>query len=170
MPIIDILQNFKTPIEFCPDKKHIFGNLYNDLELLETQDNGKNSGFYFKLFNPQSQAGKLITEKLSKFYTSNTKFLKDSQKLYKKCNILKNNPLLCQKAWDIWNKTKSDSNFNEKYQYIDFEKGRWLNESAIFLMILTFYSILSPLLNIIAPFLILLIPFGILKIIFVSKL
>jgi hypothetical protein len=160
----EILDHFILPIETLHEKHTIYDNLYDDLELLECRSKDKNSSFYSKLFNPTSKAGKIVMEKMAKFYTSDTQFLKDSQKLYKKCHTLKNNTKLCQSAWDVWSTTKKDSNFHEKYQYLNIDQIKWLNSSAPFLLILTFYSILSPLLNIIAPFLLLLVPFIILKI------
>jgi len=159
-----ILDHFTLPIETSPEKHIIYGNLYDDLELLNCHSKDKKDAFYSKLLNPTSHAGKLVMEKIANYYTSDPQFLKDSQKLYKKCHTLTNNPKLCQSAWDMWNSTKEDSNFHEKYQYLDMDQIKWLNTSAPFLLILTFYSILSPVLNIIAPFLLLLVPFIILKI------
>ena len=160
----EILENFMIPIETCSEKQNIDNNMYNDLELLEGYTQNKHTSFYYKLFHPRGDAGKLVMEKMAKYYTTNKQFLKDSQKLYKKCTIFTNDTALCQSTWDIWDKTKNDSNFHEKYQYIDLEQGKWLNHSGMFLLILSFYSILSPLLNILAPFIMLLIPFIILKI------
>ena len=160
----EILDHFTIPIETLQEKHTIDDNLYDDLELLDCHSKESNSSFYYKLFNPTSKAGKIVIEKMAKFYTANVNFLKDSQKLYKKCDELENDSKLCQSAWDIWSKTKEDSNFHEKYQYLDIDQVKWLNSSAPFLLILTFYSILSPLLNILAPFLLLLVPFIILKI------
>ena len=160
----EILDHFTIPIETLPEKHTIYDNLYDDLELLDCHSKESNSSFYSKLFNPTSKAGKIVMEKMAKFYTADTQFLKDSQKLYKKCHTLKNDSKLCQSAWNIWSTTKEDSNFHEKYQYLEIDQIKWLNSSAPFLLILTFYSVLSPLLNILAPFLLLLVPFIILKI------
>ena len=159
-----ILDHFTLPIEMSHEKHTIYENLYDDLELLDCHSKDKRASFYSKLLNPSSHAARLMMEKMANFYTSDAHFLKDSQKLYKNCHTLQNNPKLCQSAWDIWNTTKEDTNFHEKYQYLDMDQIKWLNTSAPFLLVLTFYSILSPVLNIIAPFLLLLVPFIILKI------
>jgi hypothetical protein len=162
MPIEEIKKHFLIPIELNTKKHDIFNNLYEDLELLKTKEGG--DGFFYQLYKPNSQAGKIMVEKLSKTYSSDMKFLKDSQKLYKQCGLLHKNPKLCEETWELWNKTKNDSNFHDKYQFINMDKVKWLNKSSVFLLILTFYSILSPLLNLIAPLIILLLPFIILKI------
>ena len=64
---------FRLPIEYCPDKKKIFDNLYTDLELLE----GENKGIYEHLLCPTTTLGKEILEQWSQYYTPNRKFLKD---------------------------------------------------------------------------------------------
>ena len=50
-----------------------------------------------------------------------------------------------------------------KYQYVDWDKVKWLNHSSVFLYILSIYNITSPVLNLVAPLLILIFPFIILK-------
>ena len=59
---------------------------------------------------------------------------------------------------------KKDNNFLEKYQYVDIEKLKWANKSSIFLQVLSYYNISSPVINLLTPFSILFLPFLILKI------
>ena len=160
MSITEIKNHFQLPIDFSTNKKKVLDNIYTDLELLKSTNN---KPFYHFLFEPKTKAGEVIVEKWAENYTSDSKFLEDSQQIYKKFDIQNKNSL-CDKTWDMWNKTKLDKGFIEKYQFIDMNHFKWLNESAIFLFILSFYSIVSPLLNLLAPLIILLIPFIILKI------
>jgi DNA mismatch repair ATPase MutS len=160
MSIIEIKNHFKLPIDFSNTKMQIFKNMYSDLELLKTAD-GKKS-FYHFIFDPKTKAGEIIMEKWAENYTYDPIFLKDSQKLYSNFNI-KNKNELCENTWNIWKNTKTSDNFIEKYQFIESSNFQWLNESSIFLLILSFYSIISPVLNLLAPIIILLIPFIILK-------
>jgi hypothetical protein len=161
MSIDEIKNHFKLPIEFSKTKKQVIKNLYSDLELLESKNNNK--PFYHFLFKPKTKAGEVIVEKWAENYTTDTFFLEDSQKIYNKCDI-KSSHSCCEKTWDLWNNTKSSDNFIEKYQYIGSAQFDWLNKSSIFLLVLSFYSIVSPVLNLLAPIIILLIPFVILKI------
>lgn len=62
-----------------------------------------------------------------------------------------------------WKDVKEQSNFLEKYQYIDFRRFMWLNRSSMFLSILSFYNISAPVLQLIAPIFILIVPFFVLK-------
>ena len=80
MLIKEINKNFLLPIEFDSQKKEIFKNLYTDLELLKQSDSKRT--IYEKTFQPSSNMGNELLEKWCKYYTTNTVFLKDSQKLY----------------------------------------------------------------------------------------
>ena len=160
MLIKEINQNFLLPIEFDKQKHEIFENLYTDLELLK-QSNSKKT-IYEKTFQPSSKMGHELLEKWCKYYTTNTAFLKDSQKLYNnigKSKLLSNNSLV-ETCWQDWTKIKSMDNFIETFQYIEWEKLEFLNKSEMFLGILTFYQTISPLLSLMAPFILLLVPFG----------
>ena len=159
-----INNNFLLPIEFDNQKKEIFDNLYTDLELLKQSDEKKT--VYEKVFQPSSKIGHNMLEKWSKYYTTNTEFLKDSQKLYSSVDKSKlaSNDDVVSTCWQNWINIKSMDNFIEKFQYIEWEQLEFLNKSEIFLGVLTFYQTISPLLSLLAPFILLLIPFLILKV------
>jgi len=57
MLIKEIYEHFSLPIEFDESKKEIFDNLYQDLELLKS-DNPKNTAVYEKIFRPSTDIGK----------------------------------------------------------------------------------------------------------------
>ena len=78
MLIKEINKKFLLPIEFDSQKKEIFKNLYEDLELLK-QTNSEES-VYEKTFQTKSPAGKELLNKWCKYYTTNKDFLTDSQK------------------------------------------------------------------------------------------
>src|SRR6056300_1446394 len=64
---------------------------------------------------------------------------------------------------DFWLKIKSNKNFVETYQYLEFERFSYLNYSTIFLTWLTILNLLSPLLQVLTPFLLLLLPFFLMR-------
>ena len=165
MLIKKINENFLFPIEFDKSKKQIFNNLYEDLELLKTTSD--KISIYQKTFNPSSEIGKECLKKWSKYYTTNPIFLKDTQKIIK--NIDKNNNLIndnkiISECWNSWSNIKNSENFAEKFQYIEWDKFKFLNKSELFLGFLTFYEIVSPVLSLLAPIMLFIIPFIILKI------
>jgi DNA mismatch repair ATPase MutS len=164
MLIKEINKNFLLPIEFDKQKQEIFENLYTDLELLKQV--GSNKTIYNKTFRPSSKIGHELLAKWCKYYTTNTEFLKDSQKLYNsvgKSNLFPTKPII-EKCWENWTDIKTMDNFIEKFQYIEWEKLEFLNKSEMFLAVLTFYQTISPLLSLLAPIILLIIPFLILKV------
>ena len=164
MLIKEINKNFLLPIEFDKQKQEIFENLYTDLELLKQADSNK--AIYNKTFRPSSKMGHELLDKWCKYYTTNTEFLKDSQKLYKsvgKSKLFPTKPII-EKCWKNWTDIKTMDNFIEKFQYIEWEKLKFLNKSEMFLAVLTFYQTISPLLSLLAPIILLIIPFLILKV------
>ena len=151
---------FKLPIAYCKKKEEIFENLYDDLELLE----GEECGMYEHLFKPETILGKTLLKKWSQYYTTDTKFLKDSQKL---CDALKGEKVdkeCTEKCWNIWKEIKGQDDFIEKYQYVDWERIEWLNRSTPFLSFMSIYNIASPVLNLLLPLVMMIIPFFLLKI------
>ena len=139
-------------------------NLYDDLELVDTCPDSSGTPFYDYVFQPSTDFGKATVRKWSELYTTDIQFLKDSQKLYQSLDGHTFNSATIRNAWNTWKEVKGDANFVEKFQYVDWDRMRWLNKSTTFLTVLTFYSILSPLLNLISPVALLILPFIILKI------
>ena len=148
------------PIEYCPDKKKIFDNFYTDLELLK----GESKGMYEYLLQPSTTLGENLLEQWSQYYTSNRKFLKDSQKFYDSLKQEEIDKKHTEEMVEIWKKVKAEDNFLEKYQYIEWDRIKWLNEYVPFLSILSLYNLVSPLFNLLLPLIMLLIPFFLLKI------
>ncbi len=160
----NINNHFNLPIKHLPEKniKNVSKNLKADLEL--TESSSKKKPIYEVVFQPKTELGKLNIEKFSEHFTDNKQFLKDSQKLYKKINI----NLEKDKIDDMincWNTIKNNDNFKDKYQYIDYEQLDFLNHSSIFLAILSFYNLSSPVLNLMVPIFVCIVPFFLLFII-----
>ncbi len=169
---------FKLPIFFSNNVHSVSDNIINELELVENKsidtsnnfsnNDVSNNSIYNKLLNNKGDFSNLIMEQWSKSYTTDINYLTDTQKLLQfisnndNSNFKTNDNTL--KCWESFKNIKEDDNFIENYQYINWDKLKFLNYSVIFLTILSIYSILSPALNVIAPFFILIIPFLILKI------
>ena len=62
-------------------------------------------------------------------------------------------------------KIKNQENFLEKYEYVEWDKVKWLNEYSPFLSFMSLYNLASPLFNLLLPLIMLLVPFFLLKII-----
>ena len=148
------------PIEYCTDKTKVFPNLYKDLELLESPQ----KSMYEYILNPTTVLGKNILKRISQYTTTNIPFLKESQQFYDSLNDDYLDKECLEDMWKCWKEIKNQEGFFEKYQYIDWDRMKWLNANRSFLSFLSFYNLASPILNLILPIIMLLIPFVLLKI------
>ncbi len=156
----NIKETFLLPIQY---RQHIpiNDNINNDLELLNTVDNS-NTPVYSHLFNPKTTVGEIAIESWGKGYTNDSKFLKDSQKIYTNFNIIQNVDIV-NKMTNDWKEIKGIEEIEEKYQYIEWDQLKWLNYNPILLQILSILNITSPLLQLITPLIMLILPFLFLK-------
>lgn len=154
---------FKLPIEYLKNKKLVSNDIKNDLELVKTI-NQDSKPIYNYLFNPQTELGKETIKKWSTNYTTNKLFLKQSQDLYQKIDAIPFEKHIVENMFTSWREINKQNNFEEKYQYLEWDKLKWLNYSTLFLTILSFYNISSPIINLVAPFFMLIVPFFVLKI------
>ena len=98
------------------------------------------------------------------YYTNDVAFLKDNQTLltsYKK-NRNKDNSNY-ENIIEVWDEIKNDTNFKEKYYYLDWSFCESLNKSEHFLQFMSLYNLTSPVLSLLIPIFILIIPFFIVK-------
>ena len=142
---------FKLPIEYIKHN-NINEHIKNDLELNNTQNKSYNS-VYHNLFNVSTDIGKKATDKFSNFYTHDSKFLKDSQSIIKSIDSSKIfNIDIINNMLDNWTNIKNNDEFLMKHQYIEWDKFLFLNESVIFLTLLTIMNIFSPIIQVLSPF------------------
>jgi energy-coupling factor transporter ATP-binding protein EcfA2 len=165
--VYNINEHFKVPIYYNNSRVELRKNIITDLELINTIDESCNSIYSF-CFNNDNDVSNKVTEQISKYYTTDTKFLQDNQKLIRDY-VAQQNPYTdlspnYKNILDIWSELKLEAGFKEKYYYIDWEMMEFLNTSEIFLQIMSIYNLLSPLFSLIVPIIILIIPFFILKI------
>ena len=152
---------FKLPITYTNECHNIDDNIITDLELV----NPENS-LYKKIFNPKSKLGEKIVNLWTKHYTTNTKYLEDTQTLIQKeipqmKNIESDEYELLER---IGNLKQNDTDFHEKYNYIEWKYLQNLNNNAVCMQWLSAYNMLSPVLTLAMPILFLILPFLILKI------
>jgi len=166
--IVDKINNhFKMPIYYNNDKVELKKNIIDDLELTNTFDVSCNTIYSF-YFNNDNDVSKKLTEQISKYYTNDTHFLQDNQKLIKEFTspetIYTDVSPNYKNIIDIWNELKIDYGFREKYYYLDWEMIEFLNNSEIFLQFMSLYNLFSPIFSLLVPIIILIIPFFVLKI------
>jgi hypothetical protein len=154
------------PIYYNNDKVELKKNIITDLELTNTFDSSCNTIYSF-YFDNDNDVSKKLTEQIATYYTTDTHFLKDTQKLSKEyvspeVSYTDLSPNY-KNIIDIWNELKIDYGFREKYYYLDWEMIEFLNNSEIFLQFMSLYNLFSPVFSLLVPIIILIIPFFILK-------
>jgi len=156
----NIKNTFHLPI-FYQETTQINDNIKNDLELLKTKDDDTKSA-YNHLFNPTTTVGNVILESWGDKFTNNKQFLSDSQKIMKGYDIEQDTDIVNNTAKD-WYEIKNIEEIEEKYQYIEWERLKWLNYNPFLLQILSILNITSPILQLMTPIFMLILPFFFLK-------
>lgn len=164
----NIDEHFKLPIFFNDKKMELAPNIINDLELCSTIDETSTS-MYIIVLSPSNCFGEKVMPMFSKYYTNDTDFLKDTQQLIQTYNYeletsesneeLKYNLEDYNQMNATWNEIKGETSFCEKYLYIDWEMGKFLNTNSSFLQVMSVYNVTSPLISFCLPIIVLIIPF-----------
>ena len=176
----DSAKVFQLPITYL-DKSRIH-NLSDivakDLELTESP---LEKCMYDYVFEPNTKFAKETVHKWQTYFTSDVDFLHDTQNVVKEMDKMElskmdkteldkkdqtNNgeTVNCEKIQTIWNNLKHDSNFLDKYGYMEWDCLKSFNKSAGFLQTMTVANILSPLMSFLIPIIFFIMPFLILKI------
>ena len=158
----EINNHFKLPIHYVAKKIELPSNIIIDLELtrLNPATNALKT-IYQLIFSPTSIVGETVLDQFTQFYTTDSKFIKETQQLLKNYTAMELKPTsYCIAEWD---EIKYDTGFNEKYQFIEWTTFEYLNHSKEFLQVLCIYNIFSPFLSLLIPIFIFIVPFLILK-------
>lgn len=145
---------FQLPISYNDKKMNISDSIKDDLELSDAKNN---NSLYNSLFTNDHLYARQTSDLWNEYYTNDKKFLKDSQKLYMKTHKTNTKMLEC------WAHLKGDHEFRDRYQFINMKYLEFLNNSSIFLQLVSVYKFASPLISLIYPIFILFIPLLILK-------
>ncbi len=178
---------FKLPIFYNSETKILNDFIINDLELLKTIEldvdvdvdvEKEDKPIYNYVFNPTSSLAKKVLEVLPTFYTTDTQFLNETQMLTESLSFHNDNDndndndkekekeitnLEIEETIVAWKEIKSDTGFCNKYLYIDWDFGKFLNNNSSFLQVMSLYNVGSPILSLCMPIMVLIIPFFVIK-------
>jgi len=143
------IPSHKLPIEYV-NHQTLGTIIRNDLEINTPQS------LYVHLFPSESS----LLEKWSSLYTTDTSFLRQTQKCIKKYN---SEAFSFEDFKKEYTRFSSETNFIDKYQFIGFKMLQGLNESKNFLHCLSLYNLTCPIFSLLSPLVMLLVPFMILK-------
>ena len=162
---------FVIPICFNEKVQKLNDSVVNDLELHNSIDTDEQP-IYDVIFAPSNNPAKNIVKQISKYYTTDTEYLKQSQQLTKSINsdyintIYNKNSINnsdINEIADLWNEIKTDTGFCEKYLYVEWSFAKELNNNRNFLHLMSLYNISSPIISLCLPIIVLIIPFFIIK-------
>lgn len=203
-PKVPIYNGFRLPIEYL-DQLQIFSVsdiVVTDLELTYTNDasfglfpgtsssivysagsrldasGGKRpekATIYEHFIQPTNVFAGEMTREIQKRYTTNTRFLEDTQTILGEMDQYKDvvSDYMATKLPDfqpnaetfleIWKEIKEDAYFLDKHSYLEWPMLEHLNHSEEFLQMFSMVNIVSPLFSLFIPFLFLIFPLVILK-------
>ena len=141
---------FKLPIEYVSHHQ-VPSSVTEELELIQS----KETPIYHRIFAPPPEWVSTANQ-LASVYTTDTTFLKESNKVYRSYSPI--NTLFLTH----WKQLKENKEFKLTYQYLESSYVSSLNESPAFLFTISMYFVISPLLFILTPILMLLLPFALL--------
>ena len=147
---------FRLPIEYVAHDS-VQDSMIADLELVKAAEGPSLSEC---LYGPTSSRGRDVVERTAGVYTTDVNYLRDTVKWVSKPRF---EPFDAEPFSDAWKRHQDTVEFNTLYQYVEHEKVEFLNKIPIVLLILSIYSITSPVLFLISPLLILLFPFVLLN-------
>lgn len=161
------LNSFKHPILYNPKVRELDENVLSNLELIKTNEENKESEpIYNTLFHPNSTADINSLQQMTKYYTTDTQYLKETQKMLK---IFDTDKIKIGTDSSIDNTIASykdindDVGFCNKYMYIDWEFAKTFNKNPLFLQIMSIYNVASPVISLCLPIVIMVLPFFIIK-------
>jgi len=162
---------FQLPIMYG-DPAHIHPlapHLVTDLEMVETTHVGS-VPIYEHLFQPSHPWARDNIGAWSQQFSTDMEYLTDTQEVITEMGRFQErtrgcegvDPGVCTRYTEFWESLHAPD-FLEKYQYMEWDMLKHLNESPLFLQILSVGNILSPVISLLVPILFLVFPFIILK-------
>lgn len=190
----EIDEYFHLPIFYNSSKQKLSDGIVKDLELVEVtteKDKSENEiqkekgdmgrAMYDYVFYPENILARKIVPLVSKYYTDDISFLKDTQHVVNQYakdrkGIKKVSPENQDKKQDkkqdknkyddilgVWKEITNETGFREKYYFVEWPWLEELNKSEFFLQFMSIYNLASPVLSLLVPIFILIIPFFIIQ-------
>ena len=167
-----IYDSFRLPITYVESSKiHPMSPvLVSDLELVQLTNPNPNTNskpIYDVLFQPSHSWGKQMIPEWSKQFSTDRQYLADTQQVISEMGSYQDQVAVfddqhCAQFQDMWDSIHVPC-FLEKYNYMEWDCLKHLNESTVFLQLLSVGNIMSPIISLLIPILFLIFPFLILK-------
>ena len=151
---------FRIPIQTIEKCYPVNENIINDMELTS----GENP-MYHKIFSMKTDFEKLNTETLAKYHTDDTDFLTDHQTFLSSCNNCTDHidDDTVDAILELRDDISDETGFIEKYNFIEWDQLKFLNNNSTIMKYLSLYEIASPLITLALPIFLMIIPFFIIR-------
>lgn len=153
--------SFKLPIALQESKRLVPSSVRDDLELDKTQNGDGPPTFERIVGSHSTEFGKLTMPLWTQYYTDDVAFLRDTQRLF--TSGLPKLESRYEAMAEVWSDIQQETNFHERYQFIEWEWLESLNHNPSFLQALSMYNMGSPLLSLALPVLLMVTPLFILR-------
>ena len=156
---------FRLPIQYVEEIHMLDETVASDLELVArpTSESTIEQTMYHPLLNPKTPFEENMIPTWGRYYTTNTTFLKETQKVVQSVGSLQIESPEYETVMTVWKDTKEDPYFLEKYSYMEIELLKWVNHHPSFLQAISIVNMGSPVLSFLIPFVMFLMPFFIVK-------
>jgi hypothetical protein len=143
---------FKLPIEYLDGCRDLAPHIVSDLEIAESQSDAPST------YEAITGINKPVPANLAQKFTTDRKFLKDTQRLLRTLakHSYNNNNDADMAA--VWQDVQQTAGFKERHHYVDWTPFEWLNRDATWLQWISVYQLIAPILSLIVPFIIVLMP------------
>ena len=141
---------FKIPICYNEKVQQLNETVVTDLELVNSVDYSESS-IYKTVFNPSNDTSTEVIKQISKYYTTDIDYLKETQQLTKNIHSEELNTIHNKynfSDFDInnilsnWKEIKGETGFCEKYLYVDWKFAKELNNNSQFLQLMGLYNVI----------------------------
>lgn len=146
---------FKLPIQFDKKVKSIEKATIDELDIIDGED-----PIYPTIFEMNTEYQKLNLESIAKYYTTNKKYIKQTSKLLK--SSFSKTPESSE-IMELMKDVETETGFIDKYNYVDWDSLKFLNNNSKFLQALSLYELSSPVLSLALPVILLIVPFFIIR-------
>ena len=162
--IEQIQSHFKAPIMYNKSRETLNASVAKDLELIECLD-GVSKPIFNYLSAPSNCFGKQVMSFLPLHYTTDKKFLKDTQYILKEkdADAKENFEIDYAKILSMYEGVKNNTGFKDKYCFLDWTHLAFLNKNEWFMQFMSMYNLSSPVLSFLFPIILIIVPFFVIK-------
>ena len=151
------------PIDYNTQHHFLPSTIVNDLEFFEKTDTEGHPGIIAESFGLKDEHEIVALKPFFTQYSSDQSYLTEIQELSENAPEPTESEVWSS-AFNSWKELRNCEGFIEKYQFIEWNWCKQLNESPLIMQASSMYSLTSPIISLLLPFILLLVPFFLLRV------